>query len=571
MKKILLSMLFAGSAYFSTAQVVQVLYPANIAQGFGNSFASWAATPDMTNPANRIVKPVMIARASSGAEGDSLLCNATSQDLTGKIALVFRGSCEFGAKAKNAWNAGAAGIIIVGNVPGEVINMSAGSGTPPAGDAVTVPVCFIAKESGKTIYDALKAGDSVSVLLGNKNGYMSNDLGSIPGYTATVPAQTPVEIANNTTEFPIKFAAQIYNYGANKITGIKVIADIHKNNALLYSDTSSVVSSLIAGDSTEQFTFTDYSGALGVGDYTITYTIVSDSTDDAPSDNVFVYPFKINNTKTFALARYDYTKNFTFNSGNYRASGQTDPEFTECITFKDPNASKFGIKGVYFNASMKDSLPIDGEEVQVSVTKWGDTYTMDSPSWNSLTPITGGTYTYMSNLKDTFVYAHMQEYIMLEDNVSYLVCAKTFNENMYLGYDAEERYDMYQSIAERYLSPIMTGTTWGGGFRDLPVASLTLDLFTAEEVGLTNASKLVNAIVYPNPAKNVVNVAIENYTGNAAITVTDLAGKTVVSNDVTISSNGIVSINTSNLTAGMYIVNMTLANGNQVKASVVIE
>lgn len=565
-------MLFAGSAYFSTAQVVQVLYPSNIAQGFGNSFAAWAATPDMTNPANRVIAPVMIARADAGsADPDSLLCQATSMDLTGKIALVFRGTCEFGTKAVNAFNAGAAGIVIVGTNPGEIINMS--SGTNSQGDVVNVPVVFIAKESGAIIYSAVTAGDSVSLFLGNKIGYMNNDLGSVPGFTATVPAQAPVQTANNTTEFPIKFAAQVFNYGANPQTGIKVAATISKNNSVLYSDTSNVIATIASGDSSDQFTFTDYSGALGVGDYTIKYVILSDSIDDAPSDNVFTYPFRINNDKIFSLAKYDYDSLYTFNSGNYRAADQTSPEFTSCMTYQDPKASTFGILNVSFVASVKDNAPIDGEEIQISVSEWNDVFDFETgtPSWNSVVPVTGGTYTYMEDIQNQFVTADLDEYIMLKDNVRYLVCVKTLNENVYFGYDSERRYDYYQSIVKRYLSPIQTGTTWGGGFRETPVSSITLQFFTAEEVGLKNAAKLVSAKVYPNPAKNNVNIAVENYTGAATVNVTDLSGKTVISNGVTIETNGVTTLNTSSLTAGMYIVNMTLANGNQVKSSIIIE
>lgn len=582
MKKILLSLVFAGGAFMATAQQtsVQVLYPSNIAQGFLNDFAEWAATPDMTDPANKVVAPIVLARDNGGVSGgDSLMCNTTSQDLTGKIAILWRGDCEFGTKAKNAWAAGAVGVIIINNLDGGgAVAMSAGSGTSPAGDVVTVPVVSISKEDGAILRTALIAGDSVSVLLGNKIGNFPNDLGSISGYTATVPAQAPVQIANNTTEFPIKFAAQIYNYGANAQTNVFVTAVIKKDGSELYRDTSNIVATLASGDSIENFTFTDYSGALGVGNYEIIYEIASDSTDDASTDNHFSYPFRINDDKLFALARYDEGKGFTLNSGNFRAANQTDPSFKSCITFQNPNASKFGIKGVYFQASITNDAnnnpqSIDGEEILVTISEWNDNFDFgnESAAWDNIVPVTGGSYAYMEDLKDTFVYAGMDEYIFLKNNVRYLVCSQTSNADVFLGYDSERKYDFYQSIAERYLSPFQAGGTWGAGFVGMPVASLTLDLFTEEEVGLANAKKLVAAKVYPNPAKDIVNIAVSNYEGTATLTITDLAGKVVISNNVTINANGVTTINTTGLTAGMYIAKMQLANGSQVNASIVIE
>ncbi len=579
MKKILLSLVFAGGAFMATAQQtsVQVLYPSNIAQGFLNDFAEWGATPDMTDPANKVIAPIMIARDNGGVSGgDSLMCNAaTAGSLTGKIAILWRGSCEFGMKAKNAEAAGAVGVIIINNLDGGgAVAMGAGA----EGDVVTIPVVSISKEDGAILRTALVAGDSVSVLLGNKIGNFPNDLGSIPGYTATVAAQVPVQIANNTTELPIRFAAQVYNYGANEATNIFVTAVIKKNGSELYRDTSSIVATLASGDSTENFTFVNYSGDLGVGDYEIIYEIVSDSTDDATTDNHFSYPFRINNDKIFALAQYDYTRNFTLNSGNYRAANQTDPSFQSCITFQDPNASKFGIKGVYFQASITNddqgnAQSIDGEEILISISEWNDNFTFgtDDPSWNNVVPVTGGSYIYMEDLADTFVYANMNEYILLKDNVRYLICSKTSNEDIFLGYDSERKYDFYQSITERYLSPFQAGNTWGAGFVGMPVASLTLDLFTEDEVGLANTKKLVAAKVYPNPARDIVNIEVSNYEGTAALTVTDLAGKVVISNNVTVNANGVTTVNTSGLTAGMYIVKMQLANGNQVNASIIVE
>lgn len=574
MKKYLFSLLFVGGvAVGVSAQdaFVQVLYPSDIVASYDNSFADWQNTPDMTDPNNRVIAPVMLA--DDGSANPNQLCNATTQDMTGHIALIVRGECEFGLKAKNAWDAGAVGVIIMNNNPGEMINMAAGAN----GDVVTVPAVFIKNEDGMNIFNKLMDDDSVSVLLGNKNGYYDNDLGSIPGFQANVPAQVPAQMAQNTTDFPIVFEAQIYNYGSNDATNVSVIAEIYKDGNLLYSDTSNVVAELLAGDSIESFNFTDYSGALGVGDYTIEYTIQSDSVDRSESDNYFVYPFRVNDDNIFSYAKYDENEGFTFNSGNYGPADRTGA-FKSCIAYRNETNAQLGVKNVYFNASIANDLngnaqSIEGESVIVTIQKWNDvfTYGVDSPTFDALEDIAGGTYDYDADNQNEFVKTPMSPYVMLDNNATYLVCTMFFNEEMYIGYDNETKYTYYQAIQERYLTPIADGATWyASGFTGGPMPSLTLEFFTEAEVGLANQDKLVDATIYPNPATNVINISVNNYEGNATLTITDIAGKTINSQEVNLS-NGSTTVNTSNLTAGMYIVKMELADGSQVKRNIVIE
>ena len=86
-----------------------------------------------------------------GIEG----CGELLNDLTGKIALVSRGNCEFGLKALNAENAGAIAVIIFNNVGG-MVSMSAGSD----GEDVTIPTVFMGKDNGDEFYNYLM-GDGV--------------------------------------------------------------------------------------------------------------------------------------------------------------------------------------------------------------------------------------------------------------------------------------------------------------------------------------------------------------------------------------------------------------------------
>ncbi len=92
-------------------------------------------------------------------------CGALEGFTAGNIALVRRGGCQFGTKALNAENAGAAGVVIVNNQPGQNIHSLA---MPPGddGDQVTVPVIMVGYEDGEQLIDAVQAKAQVSATLG---------------------------------------------------------------------------------------------------------------------------------------------------------------------------------------------------------------------------------------------------------------------------------------------------------------------------------------------------------------------------------------------------------------------
>ena len=73
----------------------------------------WGMNPDLNDPANLVQAFAVIV--DDGTTQDSLGCGAlvNGSDITGKIAIVYRGDCEFGAKALNAQNAGAVALAAV--------------------------------------------------------------------------------------------------------------------------------------------------------------------------------------------------------------------------------------------------------------------------------------------------------------------------------------------------------------------------------------------------------------------------------------------------------------------------
>jgi len=92
-----------------------------------------------------------VAIATSSGDTATQVCNSVNNAaaVTGKIAIIDRGSCDFSSKVFNAQLAGAVGVIIVGRPNEPVIGMS--GGTNAAG--VTIPAIFVTNAVGKLLKD----------------------------------------------------------------------------------------------------------------------------------------------------------------------------------------------------------------------------------------------------------------------------------------------------------------------------------------------------------------------------------------------------------------------------------
>lgn len=157
-----------------------------------NSFSSgWGADPNDN---------WWRARAFAGDDGtaDAILgCESYINDslVSGNIAIVRRGECQFGTKALRAEEAGAVACIIINSEAG-VIPMAPGDD----GNQVSIPVFMISKSDGDDLID-LMADTAVQLTLGRVQEIVSPecagvDNGMINVYTE--PKMEEVEFAWNT-------------------------------------------------------------------------------------------------------------------------------------------------------------------------------------------------------------------------------------------------------------------------------------------------------------------------------------------------------------------------------------
>jgi subtilisin family serine protease len=153
----------------------------------GGSTEVYAATGDFPVPAAPITAALAAVKNADGTLGAG--CTAASvpaATVSGKIALISRGTCTFGTKVANAKAAGAVAAIIVNNVAGDPIAMAADTALPA--DAQQLPAVMTALSTKA----ALLALDGQTVTIGSDLAYRITDSNDI---MAGFSSQGPVDVS----------------------------------------------------------------------------------------------------------------------------------------------------------------------------------------------------------------------------------------------------------------------------------------------------------------------------------------------------------------------------------------
>jgi len=140
-----------GETYLSGNATMTVNSPASIAGEYVGIKAEFGAQETTT-----ITSDLVLVEDGTGNHlGCNTLTNAAA--INGHIAVIERGSCEFGSKVLKAENAGATAVIMVNNVPGTPLIMGAGA----EGASVTIPSFMISDVDGQILLNAM-AVDTVN-------------------------------------------------------------------------------------------------------------------------------------------------------------------------------------------------------------------------------------------------------------------------------------------------------------------------------------------------------------------------------------------------------------------------
>ncbi|MFN5293393.1 MAG: PA domain-containing protein [Flavobacteriia bacterium] len=580
MKKLLLTISAVVLSATTYAQVIAAgISPQSIVANYTHTWAdpgSGWGTPDFNIPGTFVqdtLKVVDDGSTGTNAQGNPISaegCNPLINDLTGKIAVIFRNTCEFGVKALNAQNAGAVGVIIVNRNPGEVIAMGAGA----QGANVTIPVVMLDLTDGLNLISTMANGPVV-MFLGNKTGLFPND-GGISANAALLPRQgmIPSQLAQNGTEFNFDLGARVYNYG-NQPQTMSLNAKItNPSGATVYDNTVSNMA-VAAGDSVDvdpsaannlpNFSLASYPA----GTYTLTYTVGLAVADDYVADNTLVSTFTVTDSM-FSYAQADPTTGSP-TGGNYYRPGTNNQTYSACQVLDNANASRLKATGIYFSAttSAASGVLLTGEEMALYLYKWEDPFTDLNDAnlaFNTLTEVANGFYYYPDDLQGQTVFGAYTTPVALEDNQRYLACVQTVNLNLYMGHENGTNLTWNEAYYLQPMAPNESDGTWyAAGFgSDIP-SSVAIGV-ADNDVNVAELTTVAGK-AFPNPANDVVTVAIEGE-GTAQLTVTDVAGKVAMAASLNLAA-GQDNVNIAGLTSGLYIFNVTLENGKTAQFNVV--
>lgn len=606
MKKItvLLATVFTATMAFSQVIVKLTSVPCNTGlegtypfgeTDYAEASPTWTLHPNLFDGNNAVTGALeMINDGTSGMvtgvgvpplnniPKSALGCDTTnylSQDMTGKIAVIYRGTCEFGYKAYNAQLRGAVGVIII-NHTGDPIPMGAGA----YGAKVTIPVVMVGRIAGDDLYLAMQscAPGTVIGFIGSKVGVNTNDIGAnIADIVMPNDLSIPSNVAVDGTNYPVDLGIWSYNYGINAQNGVTATVTVtHEVDGQVYTNTAAPLN--FASPNLTTFEVDTQYFALGTfapatwsqGEYTIVYTLNLPGDED-PMDNTFSIKFRIT-SDVFAKGRTD-AGNQPIASTAYslnETSTQYD-DWEACIVFRSPVVATSTSGGGDLLGMTFSSQPVNQimsfEVLEVRAYEWNDVFTdmTGTITFNSLNQVADGLY-FFPGTPDSLdnIYVPFANSIALANNQRYLFCIYNASNELRIGFDSKIDFT---STINNYLQPICPvkslpnagAATWyrdGFGWDVTPAISATIDFPTSVN---NTVVKEVAAVPYPNPTANMLNVPVrKGVKGAVTVEVLDLTGKVVLSENKTIGE-GPLKINVASIANGAYMFSLTFADGSK--------
>jgi hypothetical protein len=577
MKKLLLSIAVVASGFAVNAQVITAgVSPASIQ---GNYDFSWAdpaggdwGSPDFLIPGVNVIDTLIMmddGTAGTNPQGNPMSaegCAPAVNNQTSFIAVISRNTCECGAKALSAHNAGAEAVIII-NREDEVIDMGGGAD----GLTVTIPVVFISSVSGAALVAEMQNGPVV-MFLGNKLGAFNDDVGANDGELLV----SPYGGANSRQFDGFDLGIQVYNFGNNTQSDITVQATIDGPGGNVYDETVGPLT-MATGDTVSIFNgntdeFPPFNlGGIGNypnGLYTLTYSLNMAATDESDFDNTFTSTFSVVDN-VLSSANVNGSEEPVANQ--YPSNSTT--EYQSCMMVQEANASTMATNGMWIVPHVDSAAgeTLSGAEIFVNAYQWDDGWVdLDDPNYQfdpttndaflNLNLLSFGTHYPASESEiDVPVMVNFQTDFQLQDNVRYLFCIQTFESaTVSFGYDNGINYDGNQGIFRQPISPVHVDGEWyAAGWAGVSAPSIALNIFDPAELGLEENT--IGGSAFPNPANDKVTINL-NAEGDAQLTVADVTGKIAFVAPITLV-NGSASVDMSTLASGVYTFNVALESG----------
>ena len=356
-----------------------------------------------------------------------------------------------------------------------------------------------------------------------------NEIAVHKAWTGDVAADYDYSMVPEDQVKPMRIGTVVQNLGALSQT-FDVSADLNDGAASVYSSTASVT--LAVSEIDTVWFDTGYTPSA-LGTYTVTFDIPADG------DNS-------NNTKTNTLetTSMTYAQDFTID-GIY--GFDQDDVVSMGNTFYMENNAVLTAADIKFETGTT-------EDLYVAINVWSV-----GTDIQDLTQVGIEDYTIPASAigNGGFTTVAFQSPITLNAGTTYVLEVRKVDnstDRLYLG-GSDAGDDDFSTVC---YGPFGTGgaeNTWiSWGFSP----AIRMNFAPA---GLFEVSNTVDMSVFPNPAGNKTTVSFElNNTADVNITVTDLAGRTVYTDDLGSIESGSSQfvINTSDLTNGIYSVNVSV-------------
>jgi hypothetical protein len=333
---------------------------------------------------------------------------------------------------------------------------------------------------------------------------------------------------------PINFSAVVTNNGLNSLVNTTYEATVNPGAAIV----ASTPATLAAGVMNDTLTTAGFTPP-GVGTYTVTSTLIHDSIDDNPTNNVA-------GNSTFTVGNFIYAQDNGVLSGT---TSDSDPatvfEVGNVFDIVNP-VDCWGVyarlgtgtpagntNGIYVNAYLREYDPINDDYIIVAI----------SPAVQV-----------QANMVNVEKFYKFDNVFTLEAGKTYVATMYSTDEGMVIAnagtsLPGTSLIQYSDDLATWYYQ---TGTPW---------VRLNFD----PSLGLeeTNGSLAVTN-VYPNPTtgNSQVTFSLEN-AQEVNITIYDVAGQLVYTNNMGTTQKGThsVDVNSSKFNAGVYMVNIASNDG----------
>ncbi len=577
MKKAFTLLVFMGAvasvlmAQIPNTSPIPVEFSVSSTGGFNKVF-DYASGADWGDTLTQTVSAPLVWAFGKNADGiitDSLLCdsNLVETDLTGKIALIRRGVCNFTLKAWNAQQAGAVGVIIVNHTynadGGGLVNMAGGINAALA----KIPSIFITRDDGDQILAKLDAGEPVTATFtvrafgGPRTAY---------SYHTPLPAVKPMEDIGVTflntdavnTIPSVTINAEITAPGGSTTTlsqALNSVAPLSVNNVKFddaYTPTAigtynvKFTNSLTPDEIEQSFVITDYTFAMDNGDI-IPNTNGTIEPDSANFVNVYGFQYDMGNVyRTGPTAVMATHMSFMISNPDELYQG-------------DPNADRFDI--VLYNADP------DGNGKTPYPAALAN-YNGLNENGGPLIPVTATEYLITPDDQGfEFITVEFPSPVTLAANKMYLIMVQYNGLEAGTGIPPKYAFGGNDRPAGEVGTMIFTDSLrtdgWGSNYNG--IIRLHLDGFASSTSNVLDDYKLT---LSPNPTSNSINLqlALDNTAVEVEARILDFTGRLVSSRTLNNVQKGRFDFDVSKLPNGTYFMSVSTPEGFRSKKFVVM-